>query len=133
MMIYPNKIRPITLSTRYSEYDPDICKRGIIGIAIRYQTSPKLQSIYNPYESKIYDNINNKLYTFKLVQQINPYICIQIYKTQINPKLSWIDKLFNHTYRIRLASETPIKVLTIPLTKALYLARWGAITISEYD
>lgn len=129
MMIYPHKIRPIVLSTRYSEYDPDICKRGIIGIAMRDQTYQKLQSIYHPYDSQIYDNINNKLYTFKLVQQINPYICIQIYKTQINPKLSWIDKLFNHTYR--LASETPIKVLTIPLTKALYLARWSKI--SEYD
>ena len=132
MMIYPNKIRPITLSTRYSEYDPDICKRGIIVIAMRYQSYQKmLQSISHPIEAKIYDHINNKLYTFKLVHQINPYICIQIYKTQINPKLSWIDKLFNHTYC--LASETPIKVLTIPLTKALYLARWGAITISEYD
>ena len=129
MMIYPNKIRPITLSTRYSEYDPDICKRGIIVIAMRYQSYQKmLQSISHPIEAKIYDHINNKLYTFKLVHQINPYICIQIYKTQINPKLSWIDKLFNHTYC--LASETPIKVLTIPLTKALYLARWG--TISEY-
>ena len=129
MMIYPNKIRPITLSTRYSEYDPDICKRGIIVIAMRYQSYQKmLQSISHPIEAKIYDHINNKLYTFKLVHQINPYICIQIYKTQINPKLSWIDKLFNHTYY--LASETPIKVLTIPLTKALYLARWG--TISEY-